>query len=195
VYFRDESGYRAYTVHGKTWSKKGDTPVIARPVQRQSISATSAVNLKGAFWYATLDLRGRTQRATVGQITEANDAQSLQARASGGGWTACAQNQTREGVFGRNQRATDTAFSARLRAETESRWTNLVPCKTDWGSRTPLREGEKLSEKIERQLPRSRKCLIWPENFLKTQSVTYVTDQVSDRAISRFLVRGIPPIP
>jgi hypothetical protein len=40
-------------VHDKTWGKKGETPVIARPGQRQSISAASAVNSKGAFWYST----------------------------------------------------------------------------------------------------------------------------------------------
>ena len=53
VYFWDESGFRADTVHGKTWGKKGETPVIARPGQRQAISAASAVNSKGAFWYST----------------------------------------------------------------------------------------------------------------------------------------------
>ena len=53
VYFWDESGFRADTVHGKTWSLKGQTPVIDRPGQRQSISAASAVNANGAFWYCT----------------------------------------------------------------------------------------------------------------------------------------------
>ena len=49
----DESGFRADTVHGKTWAPKGKTPVINRPGQRQSISAASAVNAKGGFWFAT----------------------------------------------------------------------------------------------------------------------------------------------
>jgi transposase len=53
VYFWDESGFRADTVHGKTWAPKGKTPVINRPGQRQSISAASAVNAKGGFWFAT----------------------------------------------------------------------------------------------------------------------------------------------
>jgi transposase len=38
-------------VHGKTWGKKGETPVVERPGQRQSINAASAVNTRGAFWY------------------------------------------------------------------------------------------------------------------------------------------------
>jgi transposase len=51
VYFWDESGFRADAVHGRTWGKKGQTPVVERPGQRQSISAASAVNARGGFWY------------------------------------------------------------------------------------------------------------------------------------------------
>jgi transposase len=53
VYFWDESGFRADGVHGKTWGKKGQAPVVERPGQRQSISAASAVNARGGFWYCT----------------------------------------------------------------------------------------------------------------------------------------------
>jgi hypothetical protein len=53
VYFWDESGFRADSVHGRTWGKKGQTPVVDRPGQRQSISAASAVNARGGFWYCT----------------------------------------------------------------------------------------------------------------------------------------------
>lgn len=53
IYFWDESGFRADAVQGKTWAVRGKTPVVNRPGQRQSISAASAVNAKGAFWFAT----------------------------------------------------------------------------------------------------------------------------------------------
>lgn len=53
IYFWDESGFRADAVQGKTWGLRGTTPVVYRPGQRQSISAASAVNAKGAFWFAT----------------------------------------------------------------------------------------------------------------------------------------------
>jgi transposase len=55
VFFWDESGFRADTVHGKTWGARGHTPVVQRPGQRQSISAASAVNVKGAFWFCIYD--------------------------------------------------------------------------------------------------------------------------------------------
>jgi len=53
IFFWDESGFRADAVHGRTWSLRGKTPVVNRPGQRQSVSAASAVNAKGAFWFAT----------------------------------------------------------------------------------------------------------------------------------------------
>jgi transposase len=53
IYFWDESGFRADAVQGKTWGVKGKTPVIEVPGKRQTVSAASAVNSKGAFWFAT----------------------------------------------------------------------------------------------------------------------------------------------
>jgi len=53
IYFWDESGFRADAVQGRTWSAKGATPVVQVPGQRQGISAASAVNSKGGFWFIT----------------------------------------------------------------------------------------------------------------------------------------------
>ena len=53
IFFWDESGFRADAVQGKTWSAKGQTPIIQLPGTRQSVSAASAVNAKGGFWCAT----------------------------------------------------------------------------------------------------------------------------------------------
>jgi transposase len=53
IYFWDESGFRSDAVQGKTWGVKGQTPVVERSGKRQTISAASAVNSTGAFWFAT----------------------------------------------------------------------------------------------------------------------------------------------
>src|SRR5205823_3670026 len=53
IFFWDESGFRADTVHGKTWGARGQTPIVNRPGQRQSISAASAVSARGGFWFGT----------------------------------------------------------------------------------------------------------------------------------------------
>ena len=53
ILFWDESGFRADTVHGKTWGLRGQTPIVHRPGQRQSVSAASAVGARGEFWFCT----------------------------------------------------------------------------------------------------------------------------------------------
>src|SRR6202140_2075653 len=53
ICFWDESGFRADVVQGTTWGVQGQTPIVAVPGQRQSVSAASAVNARGGFWFAT----------------------------------------------------------------------------------------------------------------------------------------------
>jgi len=53
IYFWDESGFRADVVQGRTWAVKGRTPTLELPGTRQSVSAASAVNAKGGFWFVT----------------------------------------------------------------------------------------------------------------------------------------------
>src|SRR5689334_12534044 len=96
VYFWDESGFRADSVHGKTWGKKGQTPVVERPGQRQSISAASAVNARGAFWYCTYEVRGGSERRGVCLTAAANDAAAVEAGAFGTRRTSRAQDHAGE---------------------------------------------------------------------------------------------------
>jgi transposase len=53
IYFWDESGFRADVVQGTTWGVQGQTPIVAMPGRRQSVSAASAINARGGFWFAT----------------------------------------------------------------------------------------------------------------------------------------------
>ncbi len=53
IYFWDESGFRADAVQGRTWGAMAQTPIVAIPGKRQSVSAGSAINAKGAFWFMT----------------------------------------------------------------------------------------------------------------------------------------------
>ena len=67
IYFWDESGFRADAVQGKTWGVRGRTPVVEVPGPRQSVSAASAVNAKGAFWFVTYK-GGMTAELFVGLL-------------------------------------------------------------------------------------------------------------------------------
>lgn len=53
ILFWDESEFRADTVHGKTWGLRGQTPIVHRSGQRQSVSAASAVSARWEFWFCT----------------------------------------------------------------------------------------------------------------------------------------------
>jgi transposase len=119
VYFWDESGFRADSVHGKTWGKKGQTPVVERPGQRQSIGAASAVNVRGGFWHCTYE--GGVERQLVCQLAAQDDAPSHRPGALGGRWASGAQDEAGEGLCGVHQRNADAALSSWLCARTQSR--------------------------------------------------------------------------
>jgi transposase len=51
LFFLDEAGVRSDQVLGRTWGLRGQTPEVPTSGRRQSVSAISAVNARGAFWY------------------------------------------------------------------------------------------------------------------------------------------------
>jgi transposase len=51
IFFLDEAGVRSDQVLGRTWGLRGQTPEVATSGRRQSVSAISAVNARGEFWY------------------------------------------------------------------------------------------------------------------------------------------------
>jgi transposase len=51
IFFLDEAGVRSDQVLGRTWGLRGQTPEVPTSGRRQSVSAISAVNARGAFWY------------------------------------------------------------------------------------------------------------------------------------------------
>jgi transposase len=50
IFFLDEAGFSSEPNLGRTWGKKGRTPVVKTSGQRQKVNAISAVNAKGGFW-------------------------------------------------------------------------------------------------------------------------------------------------
>jgi transposase len=52
IFFLDEAGVRSDQVLGRTWGLRGHTPEVPTSGKRQSVSAISAVNALGEFWFA-----------------------------------------------------------------------------------------------------------------------------------------------
>ena len=51
IFFLDDAGVRSDQVLGRTWGLRGQTPEVLTSGRRQSVSAISAVNARGEFWY------------------------------------------------------------------------------------------------------------------------------------------------
>ena len=53
IFFSDEAGFQSDPVLGRTYGRKGQTPVVPTSGQRQSLNVMSAVNARGEFWAVT----------------------------------------------------------------------------------------------------------------------------------------------
>jgi len=174
VFFWDESGFRADTVHGRTWGVRGQTPVVERPGQRQSISAASAVNANGAFWYCTykgalnaelfVTLLRRMMRNRTKPVHLVVD-----------GLPAHKTNLVKTYVASTNGKLTLhvlPGYAPELNPD-ELVWSHM---KRTGVGRTPLSRGEKLQEKIEAQLAAIKRIPALVRSFFMAPSVAYITD-------------------
>ena len=174
VFFWDESGFRADTVHGKTWGVRGQTPVVHRPGQRQSISAASAVNAKGAFWYCTyegalnaelfIELLRKMMRNRQKPVHLVLDSLPAHKKASVRDYAASTK--------GRLTLYFLPGYAPDLNPD-ELVWSHVKRTGT---ARRPLQKGEKLRDKIEQQLEKLRQMPSLVRSFFQAPSVAYISD-------------------
>jgi transposase len=174
VFFWDESGFRADAVHGKTWGVRGHTPVVQRPGQRQAISAASAVNAKGGFWFCTyagalnaelfvvlLQKMMRYRKRPVHLVLDGLPAHKK----------AC----VREYVASTKGKLTLhflPGYAPDLNPD-ELVWSHV---KRTGVARRPLRKGEKLEQKITGQLSQIQNQPDLVRSFFDAPSVAYIRD-------------------
>jgi transposase len=174
VFFWDESGFRADAVHGKTWGVRGKTPVVERPGQRQSISAASAVNAKGGFWFCTyagalkaelfvvlLRKMMRHRKRPVHLVID-----SLPAHKK-----ACVRDYVAS-TSGKLTLHFLPGYAPDLNPD-ELVWSHV---KRTGVARRPLQKGEKLEEKINGQLAEIKNKPNLVRSFFNTPSVAYIRD-------------------
>jgi transposase len=175
VYFWDESGFRADTVHGKTWAKRGETPVVERPGQRQSISAASAVNARGAFWYCTYE-GGLTAELFVKLLKRMMRGRAKPVHLVVDGLPAHKTKLVKEYVASTSGMLTLhflPGYAPELNPD-ELVWSHM---KRSGVARSPLRRDEKLKHKIEAQLAKIKRMPQLVRSFFQAPSVAYITDQ------------------
>jgi transposase len=174
VFFWDESGFRADAVHGRTWGVKGQTPVVARPGQRQSISAASAVNARGGFWYCTYE-GGLTAELFVRLLRKMMRHRSKPVHLVVDGLPAHKTKLVKDYVQSTEGRLTLhflPGYAPELNPD-ELVWSHV---KRTGVARTPLRKGERLRDKIEAQLAKMKTLPRLIRSFFMAPSVAYITD-------------------
>lgn len=174
IYFWDESGFRADTVHGKTWAPRGKTPVINRPGQRQSTSAASAVNAKGGFWFATyqgalnaelfIELLKKMMKGRAKPVHLVVDGLPAHKKLNVREYIASTQGKLTMHVL--------PGYAPDLNPD-ELVWSHV---KRTGVARNPLRAGEKLELRIEQQLHDVQKNRRLVRSFFGTPSVAYISD-------------------
>ena len=174
VFFWDESGFRADAVHGRTWGLKGQTPVVERPGQRQSISAASAVNAKGGFWFSTYE-GGLTAELFVSLLRKMMRHHTKPVHLVVDGLPAHKTKAVKDYIQSTKGQLTLhclPGYAPELNPD-EQVWSHV---KRSGVARAPLRAGERLRDKIEAQLIaiRNAPCLV--RSFFRAPSVAYITD-------------------
>jgi transposase len=174
VYFWDESGFRADTVHGKTWGLKGQTPIVERPGQRQSISAASAVSARGGFWYCTYQ-GGLNAELFVALLRRMVKGRSKPVHLVVDGLPAHKTALVKAYVASTNGMLTLhilPGYAPELNPD-ELVWSHM---KRTGVARSPLRQGEKLADKVEAQLAAIKRLPQLVRSFFQAPSVAYITD-------------------
>lgn len=174
IYFWDESGFRADSVQGKTWARRGQTPVVQVPGQRQSISAASAVNVSGEFWFATYKggLKGQLFIELLGKLM---DGRSKPLHLIVDNLPAHKTRAVRQFVD-QQQGMLTLHFLPGYAPE-------LNPDELVWSyakrtgvARSPLRAGEQLADRVHQKLSQMQEDPALIRSFFQHPSVAYLSD-------------------
>jgi len=173
IFFLDEAGIRSDSVLGRTWAPKGQTPEVATSGRRQAVNAISAVNARGEFWFRIYSqrlnkelflqflkafLRGR--RAPVFLVVDKHPAHIAKVVA-----------RYVQSLRGRLELHFLPGYAPELNPD-EFVWNHL---KSQGVSKTPLRQGESLRGRIQRDLERIRRTPGLVRSFFRAPSVAYAT--------------------
>ena len=174
IYFWDESGFRADALQGRSWGVKGTTPEVRVPGQRQSVSAASAVNAKGAFWFTTYKGSLNAERFVdfLKQLMKHRKAPLeliLDSLPAHKGPTVRAYVHS---LNGKLQLHYLPGYAPELNPD-ELVWSHVK--RTGTGKK-PLRAGEQLQPRVDADLRALQRTPALIRSFFKAPSVAYISD-------------------
>jgi len=174
IYFWDESGFRADVVQGTTWGARGQTPVIRVPGQRQSVSAASAVNARGGFWFATYK-GGMSAELFIGML------KILMQRRRKPLFLILDSLPAHQAKVVKNYVASTNGklefhflpgYAPELNPD-ELVWNYMKRTGT---ARSPLAKGDSLHDRIDEELLNIRRNSALVRSFFKADNVSYISD-------------------
>lgn len=174
ILFWDESGFRADTVHGRTWGLRGQTPIVYRPGQRQSVSAASAVSARGDFWFCTYAgaLNGERFVELLGQLMHRRRKSVYLILDSLPAHKRRLVRDYVDSTGGKLSLHFLPGYAPDLNPD-ELVWSHV---KRTGSARRPLQKGEQLRERIDSELATVRDNPKLVRSFFQAPSVAYIRD-------------------
>ena len=174
MFFLDEAGVRSDQVLGRTWGLRGQTPEVPTSGKRQSVSAISAVNALGEFWFeiyterlnasgfiALLKHFMRRRRTPVFLVLDGHPAHIAKSVAD-----------YVQSLKGRLELHFLPGYAPELNPD-EFVWNHL---KHQGVSKKPLLRNESLRQRVHADLTEIRSQPALVRSFFKAPSVAYTTD-------------------
>lgn len=161
-------------MHGKTWGLRGETPVVHRPGQRQSVSAASAINARGAFWFRTYKgaLDGERFVGLLKQLMR-HRKRALHLIVDGlPAHKKAVVKQYVQSLGGKLTLHFLPGYAPDLNPD-ELVWSHV---KRTGAARNPLQQGEKLQDRIEAELLALQRNRPLVRSFFRAPSAAYISD-------------------
>lgn len=174
IFFLDEAGIRSDAALARSWAPKGKTPIVPTSGQRQQVSAISAVNALGAFWFMTFTgmlnatrfrdflkcfLRGRKRGVLL--VVDGHPAHRAKLIA-----------QFVQECRGRLELHFLPGYAPELNPD-EFVWNHLRQVGV---SKTPLKKNESLRARVEQDLRAIQRKKRLVQSFFDADSVAYIKD-------------------
>jgi transposase len=174
IFFLDEAGVRSDQVLGRTWGLRGQTPEIATSGRRQSVSAISAVNARGEFWYEhyTERLNGPRFIALLKPFMHRRKSPVFLILDSHPAHIAKVVAQYVQSLAGRLELHFLPGYAPELNPD-EFVWNHL---KRQGVSKTPLRRDESLHSRVQSDLAAIHSQPALVRSFFHAPSVAYTRD-------------------
>lgn len=173
IFFLDEAGVRSDQVLGRTWGLRGQTPEVHTSGRRQSVSAISAVNAHGAFWYEIYTERLNATRfiALLTRFMHRRRGKVFLVLDGHPAHRAKAVSQYVQSLAGRLELHFLPGYAPDLNPD-EFVWNHL---KNQGVSKTPLRRDESLRSRVHADLAaiQARPALV--RSFFHAPSVAYTS--------------------